>query len=76
MKSFVRALIIKMIGLPHISQLRTVLSVSKELKDFCGFTSLPDAPQFTSFKQYFVNYIELMFKNLVDITALIAKEID
>ena len=77
LESFVRALIIqRLLGLEHISQLRTVLSVSKELRDFCGFTSLPDAPQFTRFKQDFVDYIELMFNNLVDITAPIAKEID
>lgn len=75
--SFVKALIIqRLIGLPHISQPRTVLAVSKELRDFCGFTSLPDAPQFTRFKQDFVDYIEFMFDNLVEMTAPICKEID
>ena len=77
LESYVRALILqRLLGLEHISQLRTILSVCKELKDFCGFTTLPDAPQFSRFKQNYVYYINLMFEQLVEITAPICKEID
>jgi len=77
LESYVRALILqRLLGLEHISQLRTILSVCKELKDFCGFTTLPDAPQFSRFKQDFVYHINLMFDHLVEITAPICKEID
>lgn len=77
LESFVRALILqRLLGLEHISQLRTILSVCKELRDFCGFNTLPDAPQFSRFKQDFIYYIELMFHNLIEMTAPICKEIN
>ena len=78
LESFIRALIIqRLLGMEHISQLRTLLSFSKELRDFCGFDrKIPDAPQFTRFKQQFSAHIELMFQRLVDLTTPICRELD
>ena len=78
LESFIRVLIVqRLLGMEHISQLRTLLSFSKELRDFCGFDrKIPDAPQFTRFKQQFANHIELMFQRLSDLTAPICRELD
>ena len=78
LESFVRALILqRQLGLPHISQLRTLLIFSKEIRDFCGFDQkIPDAPQFTRFKQQFGDFIELMFHNLSNQAAPICEELD
>jgi len=51
-------------------------SICKELRDFCGFTKVPDAPLFTRFKQTFLPWIELMFHNMVDYTEPICQAID
>lgn len=78
LESFIRALIVqRLLGMEHISQLRTLLSFSGELRDFCGFgRKIPDAPQFTRFKQQFADQIELMFQRLSDLTAPICRELD
>ena len=78
LESFIRAFIIqRLLGMEHVSQLLTLLTFSKELRTFCGFShKIPDAPQFTRFKQQFADHIELMFQNLSDITAPICRELD
>ena len=48
----------------------------KELRDFCGFHKVPDAPLFTRFKQDFLPFIEEMFHQLVDLTEPICLAID
>ena len=43
LESFIRALILKsLLGMKQNKQLLTVLTFSKELRDFCGFEKLPD----------------------------------
>lgn len=78
LESFIRAFVIqRLLGMTHISQLRMLLTFSKELRDFCGFDrKIPDAPQFTRFKQTFADYLGLMFQNLSDLTAPICRELD
>lgn len=78
LECFIRALFVqRLLGMEHISQLRTLLTFSKELRDFCGFgRQIPDAPQFTRFKQQFTSHIEMMFQRLVEITAPICRELD
>lgn len=78
LESFIRAFVIqRLLGMTHISQLRTVLIFSKELRDFCGFgRKIPDAPQFTRFKQTFAHELGIMFQNLSDLTAPICRELD
>lgn len=74
---FLASLIIqKIFSIPTDSLLILLLSICKELRDFCGFTKVPDAPLFTRFKQDFLPWIELMFHNMVDYTEPICQAID
>ena len=74
---FLSSLILqKIIPLPTDSLLIILLNLCKELRDFCGFDKVPDAPLYTRFKQNFLPYIEQMFNNMVDFTEPICQEID
>ena len=74
---FLSALILqKIFSIPTDSLLILFLSLCKELRDFCGFQKVPDAPLFTRFKQNFLPYIELMFRRMVDFTEPICQAID
>ena len=74
---FLSALILqKIFPIPTDSLLIILLSICKELRDFCGFSKVPDAPLFTRFKQTFLPWIELMFQNMVDYTEPICQAID
>jgi len=66
----------KIIGIYHDSVFLTILAVSRELREFCGFTKVPDASKITRFRQDFVSYIKLMFDRMVDVTEPICREID
>lgn len=77
LESFIRAFIIKqMLGMTENKQLLTLLTFSKELRDYCGFIKLPDEPQLSRFKSEFCVHIERMFRSLVEITEPICREID
>ena len=68
-KLFLWALIIQRIfSIPTDQLLLTFLAYSKPLRDFCGFTKVPDASKITRFKQDFLDDLQLVFDNLVDIT--------
>lgn len=56
--------------------LLTFLRFSKELREFCGFTRVPDASRFTRFKQEFLLDLQSFFDNLVDLTEPICQLID
>lgn len=74
---FLSALILqKIFSIPTDSLLILFLSLSSELRTFCGFSKVPDAPLFTRFKQDFLPYIEIMFQHMVDYTEPICQEID
>ncbi len=74
---FLSALILqKIFSIPTDSLLILFLSFCRELRDFCGFSKVPDAPLFTRFKQAFLPYIELMFQRMVDFTEPICQAID
>lgn len=66
----------KIFSIPSDSLLIILLSLCKELREFCGFTKVPDASKFTRFKQNFLPYFEQMFSALVDFTEPICMEID
>ena len=77
LSGFLTALILqKIISIPTDSLLIILLTICKKLRDFCGFTKVPDAPLFTKFKQNFLPYIELMFQSMVNYTEPICQEID
>jgi hypothetical protein len=65
----------KILGAPSDSLLLNILSVSRELREFCGFAKVPDAAKITRFRQDFVDYLKAMFDNLVEVTEPICREI-
>jgi hypothetical protein len=77
LSGFISALILqKIFTIPTDSLLILFLNLCKELRDFCGFDKIPDAPLLTRFKQDFLPYLELMFQQLVDYTEPICHSID
>ena len=77
LESFMKACLLqRILGIDSVALLRTILALSKELKDYCGFITIPDAPQFSRFKSEFEIYIEAFFESLVDFTAPICRELD
>ena len=74
---FLSALILqKIFPIPTDSLLILFLNLCKELRDFCGFSKVPDASLFTRFKQGFADHIERMFQQMVDYTEPICQQID
>lgn len=77
LSAFVSSLIFqKVASIPTDSMLILLLSICKELRDFCGFKKVPDASKFTRFKQDFEPFLEQMFHELVDYTEPICQTID
>ena len=71
------ALIIQRIfSIPTDELLLVFLAYSKPLRDFCGFTKVPDASKITRFKQDFLQDLHAVFENLVDLTEPICQAID
>lgn len=71
------ALIIqRLFSIPTDSLLLIFLHYSKHLRDFCGFTKVPDASKITRFKQDFLTDLQSVFDNLVDVTEPICQDID
>ena len=74
---FLWALIIqRILSIPTDSLLIIFLRCSKELREFCGFSKVPDASKFTRFKQKFLPDLRDIFDRLVDLTEPICAEID
>ena len=70
LKSLLWALIIQRIfSIPTDQLLLTFLIYSKPLREFCGFSKLPDASKITRFKQDFLDELQLVFDNLKDFMA-------
>ena len=71
------ALIIQRIfSIPTDQLLLTFLSYSKPLREFCGFSKVPDASKITRFKQDFLEDLQLVFDKLVNVTQPICQAID
>ena len=71
------ALIIqKIFSIPTDQLLLTFLHYSKGLREFCGFTKVPDASKITRFKQDFLLDLQSVFDRLVDLTEPICQAID
>ena len=77
LQAFLWALIIqRVLSIPTDQLLLTFLAYSKPLREFCGFTKVPDASKITRFKQDFLDDLQLVFDNLVDLTEPICQAID
>ena len=71
------ALIIqRLFSIPTDSLLPVFLHYSGHLREFCGFTKVPDASKITRFKQDFLLDLQSVFDKLVDITEPICRDID
>lgn len=74
---FLASLILqKIFSIPSDSLLIMLLHLCKELREFCGFTKVPDASKFTRFKQDFEPYLKQMFSFMVDYTEPLCRAID
>ena len=77
LQAFLWALIIQRIfSIPTDELLLVFLAYSKPLREFCGFTKVPDASKITRFKQDFLEDLLVVFDNLVDVTEPICQAID
>lgn len=77
LEGFLSALILqKIFSIPTDALLLLILRLCRELRDFCGFSKVPDAPLLTRFKQNFEVFIEQLFHLLVDFTEPICQLID
>ena len=76
-KAFLWALIIqRFFSIPTDQLLLTFLHYSKPLREFCGFSKVPDASKITRFKQDSLDDFQSVFDHLVDITEPICQVID
>ncbi len=66
----------RVFSIPTDSLLIIFLNYSKELRDFCGFTKVPDASKLTRFRQDFLPDLQSMFHKLVDLTEPICQSIE
>ena len=72
-----KALLLQLVfSIPTTSLLIVFLKYSQELRDFCGFDAVPDASEFTRFKQDFLPDLQSVFDRLVDLTEPICQKID
>ena len=77
LEGFLKALLLQRVfGYTTDSQLLNTLKYSREMRDFCGFSKVPDADKITRFKQNFCDEIEKLFHLLVDKTEKLCREID
>jgi len=77
LESYIRAFVVqKLLGIPRDTLLLSVLRLSAELRDFCGFDKVPDASQLTRFRENYKSYLAEMFEHLVDLTESICREIN
>jgi len=74
---FIWALILQKLFTIQQDQLLLVfLRYSQHLREFCGFTKVPDASKITRFKQDFLLDLQSVFDRLVDVTEPICQAVD
>lgn len=66
----------KLFSIPTDNLLLVFLHYSKALREFCGFTKVPDAAKITRFKQDFLPDLQDVFDRMVDITEPICQSVD
>ena len=76
-ESFMWYLILQsIIGIVEDNIFLFLVRICRELREFCGFVSVPDAGKISTFKQNFVEYIRMVFEKFVDATEPICRELD
>ena len=77
LEAMLNAFIIKnILSIPSIDLLITFLSISSELRKFCGFLKVPHKSQFSRFKLNFLDNLNDLLNALVDHTEDISEEIN
>ena len=77
LSSMIAASILKsMLSIADTSLFINILNLSSELRDICGFTTVPNASQFSRFKINFEKDLKTFFDSLVEITEPICNKID
>ena len=77
LESFMRSLFLQRIfHYIEDTQLLNTLRFSYEMRDYCGFSKVPDASKLTRFKQDFCVHIRGVFERLVELTEPICREMD
>ena len=77
LESFIRSLVLqKLLGISTDALLISILNLSSELREFCGFSKVPDASQFTRFRANYCNHLKGLFDALVDKTEPICRKIN
>lgn len=72
-----KALLLQLVfSIPTTSLLIVFLKYSQELRDFCGFDAVPDASEFTRFKQDFLLDLQSMSGHLAGLTEPVCQRID
>jgi len=74
--SFINALLVqKLFSITQDNLLITLLNLSYELRQFCGFDNVPDKTQFSRFKTTYSDDLEVIFHHLVDLTEPICRSL-
>lgn len=77
LESFIRSLVLqKILGIPSDTLLISILQCSRELQAFCGFKKIPDASQFTRFREDYADCLADFFHRLVELTEPVCREIN
>lgn len=77
LESMLNAFILKnILSIPSIDLLITFLSISPNIRDFCGFLKVPHKSQFSRFKSEYLDDLNDLFHNLVDKTEDISNKIN
>lgn len=66
----------KLLGIQTDKLTLIILKLSRELREFCGFETVPDASLLSRFRERFLPYLEAIFEKLVEMTEPICQEID
>ena len=66
----------RIFSIPTDQLFLSFLAYPKPLRELCGFTKIPDASKITHFKQNFLDGLQLIFDNLVDVTEPICRTIE
>ncbi len=73
--SMIKAFFVKnLYGYESVEKLIDLLVASPKVRNFCGFSTIPDKSTFSRFKSTFYSLLEDIFNNLVNITEPICRK--
>jgi hypothetical protein len=66
----------RILGIPKVNLLIDILKLCNDIRDYCGFNSVPDQSQFTRFKQNSETHLEDLFHHLIDLTEPLCRKLN